>query len=355
MNPDGTSWPDGPVFHHKYMITDSEEGSENAMLVTGSHNWSASAESVNDENTLIIQNLNLANQYYQEFTQRFNDQLTPVVMCDDTLTPVNTALQINYLENDFIPVDVSATASIENGPFHGSASINGDVVDYNPESGYQGYDSLSYVLANDQRPELADTAWVGIKVGIAGIYEYPVAMNDDTLTPLNTALQIEFLENDYIPEGMKVLSEIINGPNNGQAIISGEVINFEPDLDYLGYDSLYYVIINEVYPLLKDTAMVKIKIGNVGIGELSEEEARFSVFAQPGSNDLTIQIDGLNPGPAQFRIFDQLGRTAGVYHREIDTGKNIFNFDVNDGLFGIFFVEIQSGSFIKVRKVIRLQ
>lgn len=69
-NADGTEWPEGPVLHHKYMIVDYQEGANRPVLVTGSHNWSASAESINDENTLIIYDANLANQFYQEYYKR---------------------------------------------------------------------------------------------------------------------------------------------------------------------------------------------------------------------------------------------------------------------------------------------
>ncbi|MEM6965690.1 MAG: phospholipase D-like domain-containing protein [Bacteroidota bacterium] len=71
QNADGSQWPDGPTLHHKYAIIDYEQGSTNPVLITGSHNWSASANSVHDENTLIIYDHTLANIYYQEFRQRF--------------------------------------------------------------------------------------------------------------------------------------------------------------------------------------------------------------------------------------------------------------------------------------------
>ncbi|MGB1032658.1 MAG: phospholipase D-like domain-containing protein, partial [Flavobacteriales bacterium] len=75
MNEDGTQWPDGPVFHHKYCMIDHAVEDENPILITGSHNWSASAENINDENTLIIFDHSLANQFYQEYTQRRQEQL----------------------------------------------------------------------------------------------------------------------------------------------------------------------------------------------------------------------------------------------------------------------------------------
>jgi len=171
VNPDGTSWPDGPVFHHKYLITDFNPGSTNAVLVTGSHNWSASAESINDENTLIIHNLNLANQFHQEFTKRFHDQITPIVMHDDTATSVNTAIDVDILENDFIPEDVSVVKSIIDGPYHGNADWNGDYVNYQPVDNFIGYDSLRYTLSNTLNSQLADSAWVRVKVGNVGIDE----------------------------------------------------------------------------------------------------------------------------------------------------------------------------------------
>jgi phosphatidylserine/phosphatidylglycerophosphate/cardiolipin synthase-like enzyme len=64
------------IFHHKYCIIDQAIASSDPTLITGSHNWSAAAENDNDENTIIYHNQNIANQYYQEFIERFNE-LTP--------------------------------------------------------------------------------------------------------------------------------------------------------------------------------------------------------------------------------------------------------------------------------------
>ncbi|MDP1614321.1 MAG: phospholipase D-like domain-containing protein, partial [Methylococcales bacterium] len=58
------------LLHHKYAIVDAEAG-ETPYLVTGSHNWSSSAENSNDENTVIIQDELIANLYLQEFTARY--------------------------------------------------------------------------------------------------------------------------------------------------------------------------------------------------------------------------------------------------------------------------------------------
>jgi len=62
--------------HHKYAIVDHDDFTSDPIVVTGSHNWSATAGSVNDENTLVIHNAEIANQFYQEFTARFGEVLS---------------------------------------------------------------------------------------------------------------------------------------------------------------------------------------------------------------------------------------------------------------------------------------
>lgn len=60
-------------FHHKYCIVDAMFPSSDPLVVTGSHNWTNSAETDNDENTLIIHDETIANQYTEEFSKRFGE------------------------------------------------------------------------------------------------------------------------------------------------------------------------------------------------------------------------------------------------------------------------------------------
>ena len=59
------------LLHHKYMIVDADDPHYDGIVLTGSHNWSSSAENSNNENTLIIHDPDVANQYLQEFTARY--------------------------------------------------------------------------------------------------------------------------------------------------------------------------------------------------------------------------------------------------------------------------------------------
>ena len=57
--------------HHKFMVVNNYNASSDPLVLLGSHNWSTGAETKNDENTLIVHDLNIANQYYQAFAYLF--------------------------------------------------------------------------------------------------------------------------------------------------------------------------------------------------------------------------------------------------------------------------------------------
>ncbi len=98
-----------PTLHHKYSIVDASSPESSPYVITGSHNWSSAAENDNDENTLIIQDLDIANQYMQEFKKRYNDAggtgefIVPVSVEDNNINNFSYTLYQNY-PNPFNPV-----------------------------------------------------------------------------------------------------------------------------------------------------------------------------------------------------------------------------------------------------------
>jgi phosphatidylserine/phosphatidylglycerophosphate/cardiolipin synthase-like enzyme len=59
------------LLHNKTMIVDQSNANSDPQVLAGSHNWSASANDKNDENTLIIHDATIANLFYQEFMARW--------------------------------------------------------------------------------------------------------------------------------------------------------------------------------------------------------------------------------------------------------------------------------------------
>lgn len=95
------------LLHHKYAIIDAEDPNWNAITVTGSHNWSNSAENSNNENTVIVRDGNITNQYLQEFAARYlqfggTDTIRVSVQGSGSTIPATFSLDQNY-PNPFNP------------------------------------------------------------------------------------------------------------------------------------------------------------------------------------------------------------------------------------------------------------
>jgi phosphatidylserine/phosphatidylglycerophosphate/cardiolipin synthase-like enzyme len=58
------------ITHHKYAVVDAGDLNSDPLVITGSHNWSNSAEDDYDENLLIIHDQYIAHQYLEEFMAR---------------------------------------------------------------------------------------------------------------------------------------------------------------------------------------------------------------------------------------------------------------------------------------------
>lgn len=58
-------------FHHKYTVVDAYDTNSDPVVLTGSHNWSNAAENINDENTLIIHDADIAALFKAEFEKRW--------------------------------------------------------------------------------------------------------------------------------------------------------------------------------------------------------------------------------------------------------------------------------------------
>lgn len=92
------------TLHHKFMVVDNDPSSAAPRVLTGSHNWSTSAETRNDENTLIIHDRNIANQYYQAFSWMHKNvgggfNSVPKEEKTNVLIYPNPAAEILYISN----------------------------------------------------------------------------------------------------------------------------------------------------------------------------------------------------------------------------------------------------------------
>ncbi len=88
------------ICHSKYVLIDPCDYAWNAdpAILTGSHNWSSSANTVNDENTVIVHDSLIANQYYQAFHADYL-ALSTASGSPVNLVPICVPLGINEVKN----------------------------------------------------------------------------------------------------------------------------------------------------------------------------------------------------------------------------------------------------------------
>jgi len=87
------------MLHHKYAIADANKLDSDPTVLTGSHNWTWSAENINDENTLIIHDADAANLFLQEFEARWAE-LNPTAV-QNFYSLRDAAVFPNPFNNDF--------------------------------------------------------------------------------------------------------------------------------------------------------------------------------------------------------------------------------------------------------------
>jgi phosphatidylserine/phosphatidylglycerophosphate/cardiolipin synthase-like enzyme len=103
-------------FHHKYAVIDAGYSSSDPLVITGSHNWTNSAEEEYDENTLIIHDEIIAGQYLEEFTERWNE-LNP--------NSISEGKELNIL---VFPTATSTQLFVQNNE---NENLNYEIVDLN--------------------------------------------------------------------------------------------------------------------------------------------------------------------------------------------------------------------------------
>ncbi len=90
------------LYHNKYLIVNPSAPCDDPKVLTGSHNWTSSADTKNDENTVIVHDATIANIYLQSFAKDFktisgNAITVPTNTCSST-TGINS---INNSESEF--------------------------------------------------------------------------------------------------------------------------------------------------------------------------------------------------------------------------------------------------------------
>lgn len=193
-------------------------------------------------------------------------QTAPVALNDTFAIPENQLSVLPVYANDADADGDPLTFTIITTALHGSAIVSGLFVNYTPAANFVGGDSLQYSACDTTG--LCDTAVV--VVNVFGANSYPVAVNDTFSVNKNQSVNLPVLSNDYDIDGDPLTISVIGGPFNGTASVPGNAVNYVPDNNFVGADSLIYVICDNGG--LCDTAVVYITVVNFNSAPVAQND-----------------------------------------------------------------------------------
>jgi hypothetical protein len=94
------------LYHNKYLIVNPSAPCHDPKVLTGSHNWTSSADTKNDENTVIVHNDTIANLYLQSFAGDFKAINSTHTSLTHTANPCPNTTGINSINNNESEINI---------------------------------------------------------------------------------------------------------------------------------------------------------------------------------------------------------------------------------------------------------
>jgi gliding motility-associated-like protein len=183
----------------------------------------------------------------------------PVANNDSASTNMNVGVAINLTNNDTDSDGTINVATIDviTNPSHGTLNVGltGSVF-YTPNTNFIGLDNFTYTVRDN------DNGVSNIANVVISVYERPNAVDDDTMTMTNIAVDIDVLSNDVLGSAPldPTTVDVITHPTHGSAVptLSG-LVHYVPDPGYYGTDHFTYSV-RDTFNSLSDTANVTVRI-----------------------------------------------------------------------------------------------
>ncbi len=222
----------------------------------------------------------------------------PVALNNYMTVPINTQGTVDPNSNNTDPdnnIDITATTIISI-PNNGIATLNATsgIITYVPDFNYTGSDTIVVSICDTGMPIYCvnDTIFVQVE---PAINHPPVTVNNFVVIPINTNINIDPNTNNYDPDNNidTTATTILINPKNGVALLnaSNGIINYTPNNNYIGYDTIVVSICDTGMPVycVNDTVFIQItNTFNTVIG-LAKKDLKTSQNMN-GSYDITYYL-----------------------------------------------------------------
>jgi len=163
---------------------------------------------------------------------------SPEAIDDYAQTELDTLVDIDCLQNDSDTDGDSLSILQVTPPSHGVASIQGALIQYQPEVGFVGLDQFDYTIGEGNCGEATATVYLEV-------YQpnWPPTANDDYgWTYPDRPILISVIENDFDQNGDPLTLISASSPNDGVIEIQGNEVLYSPNNGFLGVDNFSYSV-----------------------------------------------------------------------------------------------------------------
>lgn len=264
---------------------------------------------------------------YYTVLQRCNN---PMAANDSAVGESGLAININPILND-LSDSVILSISIIGGPYHGSTTSSGSIIQYTSDSSYVGSDSVLYTICSLCG---CDTAVIYLNIRERCIP--PNAFDDLGATGYSSLCSHLFTisSNDV---GNNLLTTIVSGPRSGVATVVGSNILYQSDSTLFGaYDTIRYAITNGCG---SDTALLYIFVNatypcNGFRPQIKNDSIR--ICRRDDSVIVNVTLNDIDPDGDPIKISSLIAPTNGTAYI-LNDSQIIYT--PNSGFFGtdLFF------------------
>ncbi|OQX25343.1 MAG: hypothetical protein BWK80_16065 [Desulfobacteraceae bacterium IS3] len=188
----------------------------------------------------------------------YDGESYPPIASDDTAFTYQMPVSIDVLANDRDANNDPLSITDISDPAHGTVSKHGNTLIYTPDPGSDlslgGTDTFTYTISDGAAFSKAQ-----VTVTVATDH-LPVLLDDEILTPVNAAVVIAVLANDYDPEENPLLVTDVSEALSGIAVTDGKTITYTPNKGFVGTDRFMYRVSDGVKSA---KAFVTVTVGNI--------------------------------------------------------------------------------------------
>lgn len=253
-------------------------------------------------------------------------QAAPVAVADSVKTGQGHTATIAVESNDTVYFPAGTALVVTVAPAHGSATVVGTSVVYQPAAGYVGLDTFTYTLTDDLGQSSA--AQVSVTVQAA-----PVAVNDTIMTGIDSPVTVPVLANDTVPFPSGTTTSVDQPAHGSVAVNADGSVTYSPAPGYAGADSFTYTLTDDLGQSSTATVSVTVVDGPVANNDTGQGGVDKPIVVPVLANDQGDGISVTSVGTAMFGSVTNDGNGSITYMPGNGfSGTDEFSYTVTDSL-----------------------